>query len=62
MMLILQDRQCMGLGMKYLDGHTMVYVLTLGVVEAFRGCGIARCLLSLVHQHACRMRWVECIA
>lgn len=52
-----QDRQCMGIAMKYLDSHSMVYVLTLGVVEPFRHCGIARCLLTLVHQHACRMRY-----
>ncbi|PNH01292.1 hypothetical protein TSOC_012830 [Tetrabaena socialis] len=50
------DREMLGLSAKSLDGQAAVYVLTLGVVPGCRGCGIARSLLGLVHQHAVGMR------
>ncbi|GFR47479.1 hypothetical protein Agub_g9208 [Astrephomene gubernaculifera] len=50
------DRQVMGLSSRSLDGCCGCYVLTLGVVPSCRQCGIARCLLGLVQQHAARLR------
>lgn len=47
----------MGLSARSLDGQAAVYVLTLGVVEGCRQCGVARSLLGLVQQHAARLRW-----
>ncbi|KXZ49307.1 hypothetical protein GPECTOR_22g901 [Gonium pectorale] len=50
------DRTALGLASHALDGHSSVYVLTLGVVPGCRHCGVAKALLRLVGQHAARLR------
>lgn len=47
----------MGLGSKALDGAPLMYVLTLGVAEAWRHRGIASALLDAVHTHAAHEWW-----
>ena len=54
--IVCQDRQYMGMSSKALDRELGVYILTVGVHESHRNCGIASSLLGLVYQHACNIR------
>lgn len=46
----------MGLLSMVLDHDTVIYILTLGVVDAWRGRGIASQLIGLVSRHAAATR------
>lgn len=46
----------MGMLSGALDQETLVYVLTLGVVEGFRHQGVASKLIDLTTQHAQQQR------
>ncbi|KAI8469663.1 MAG: acyl-CoA N-acyltransferase [Monoraphidium minutum] len=51
-----QDRHLMGLVSLVLDHDCVVYILTLGVLDAWRGRGIASRLIGFVTQHAAEAR------
>lgn len=52
----MQDRQHMGLVSMLLDHDTVVYILTLGVIDGYRHQGIASSLIRMVVRHGCDMR------
>lgn len=51
-----QDRNLMGLLSMVWDHESVVYILTLGVVDGWRGRGIASRLIGLVSQYAAETR------
>jgi hypothetical protein len=53
----LQDRQHMGLLSGVLDHDPVLYVMTLGVLEAHRNRGLATNLIAIACQHAYETRW-----
>lgn len=57
--LAVQDRHHLGLTSRAHDNEALMYVLTLGVSDAWRKRGIASCMLDEVWQHAAHERCVE---
>jgi ribosomal protein S18 acetylase RimI-like enzyme len=54
-----QDRHHLGVWGPLHDMVSAVYILTLGVSEGWRQCGIASTLLQHVRQHALQLRYVS---